>query len=208
MAAYISAADAIREEFGCAVIIVHHCGTDDSRPRGHSSLGAAVDVQLAVSREGACAQMTIEWMKEGAEGNKITALLEVVEVGVDADSEPITSCVMVPAQGDDLGLGKRKKLSHAARIALEALAEAICEGGAAQAGVEQIPEGVKVVGIEEWRRFAYGRGVSGSTEERARQQAFSRARQKLLDSRLIGVWNDLVWLADNDKASANTRTPL
>ena len=46
MAAYRRAADAIREGFGCAVIIVHHCGADGSRPRGHTSLGAAVDALL------------------------------------------------------------------------------------------------------------------------------------------------------------------
>src|SRR5262245_1911051 len=34
MSAYISAADAIREAFRCAVVIVHHCGVDGTRPRG------------------------------------------------------------------------------------------------------------------------------------------------------------------------------
>ena len=32
MGAYIKAADAVREAFGCAVIIVHHCGHDDGAP--------------------------------------------------------------------------------------------------------------------------------------------------------------------------------
>lgn len=47
MAAYIQAADAIREAFDCAVIIVHHCGVDGSRPRGHTSLTGAADAQIA-----------------------------------------------------------------------------------------------------------------------------------------------------------------
>jgi hypothetical protein len=38
MTAYVKSADAIREAFGCAVIIVHHCGVEGSRPRGHTSL--------------------------------------------------------------------------------------------------------------------------------------------------------------------------
>ena len=33
MAAYIRAADDIRDAFQCAVIVVHHCGHDDKRPR-------------------------------------------------------------------------------------------------------------------------------------------------------------------------------
>lgn len=33
MTAYIRAVDAVREAFGCAVLIVHHCGIDVTRPR-------------------------------------------------------------------------------------------------------------------------------------------------------------------------------
>jgi hypothetical protein len=51
MAAYIRAADAIRDALDCLVIIVHHCGHDGNRPRGHSSLMGALDVQIAVSRD-------------------------------------------------------------------------------------------------------------------------------------------------------------
>ena len=40
MAAYIRAADAIRDAFNCAVVIVHHCGHEGTRPRGHLSLRA------------------------------------------------------------------------------------------------------------------------------------------------------------------------
>ena len=41
MSDYIKASDALREAFGCAVIIVHHCGTEGTRPRGHTSLTGA-----------------------------------------------------------------------------------------------------------------------------------------------------------------------
>src|SRR5262249_16101570 len=51
MAAYIKAADAVREAFGCVVVIVHHCGIDSSRPRGHTSLSGAAEAQLAVKRD-------------------------------------------------------------------------------------------------------------------------------------------------------------
>ena len=37
MGAYIKATDAIREAFDCSVLVVHHCGINDSRPRGHTS---------------------------------------------------------------------------------------------------------------------------------------------------------------------------
>jgi RecA-family ATPase len=53
MSNYVKAADAIREAFGCAVIVVHHCGIEGTRPRGHTSLTGAADAQLAVRRDGA-----------------------------------------------------------------------------------------------------------------------------------------------------------
>jgi hypothetical protein len=99
MALYIRAADAIREAFDCVVVIVHHCGVEGTRPRGHTSLTGAVDAQLAVRRDAADnVIVTVEWMKDGAEGDVITSRLERVEVGADIDGDPISSCVIVPAE--------------------------------------------------------------------------------------------------------------
>jgi len=47
MTAYVNAADAIRTAFECAVIVVHHCGIDGTRPRGHTSLTGTCAAQLA-----------------------------------------------------------------------------------------------------------------------------------------------------------------
>ena len=97
MSAYIKAADAIREEFECAVIVVHHCGVEGTRPRGHTSLGGALDAQLGVRRDmGGNIDVTVEWMKDGPEGDCVVSKLEPVEVGIDSDGDAITSCVVVP----------------------------------------------------------------------------------------------------------------
>jgi hypothetical protein len=42
MSNYIKAADAIRDAFNCSVTIVHHCGHEGTRPRGHSALMGAL----------------------------------------------------------------------------------------------------------------------------------------------------------------------
>lgn len=97
MAEYIQAADAIREKFNCAVIVVHHCGINDSRPRGHTSLTGAADAQIAIKRDHAKNIIAIlEWAKDGPEGETFASKLELVEVGTDDDDETITSCVVVP----------------------------------------------------------------------------------------------------------------
>ena len=99
MTAYLNAADAIREAFECAVIIVHHCGVDGTRPRGHTSLTGTVDTQLAVKRDVADnVLVTVEHMKDGPEGDMIASRLERVGLGSDDDGDPITSCVIVPVE--------------------------------------------------------------------------------------------------------------
>jgi hypothetical protein len=49
--AAMSGADAIRDGFDCLAVIVHHCPHDANRPRGHSSLVGALDIQIAVRRD-------------------------------------------------------------------------------------------------------------------------------------------------------------
>jgi hypothetical protein len=50
MSAYLQAADAIQHKFECVVIIIHHCGYDQTRPRGHSSQIGAADVQISIKK--------------------------------------------------------------------------------------------------------------------------------------------------------------
>ena len=95
----IKAADAIRDAFDCAVLIVHHCGIDASRPRGHTALAGAVDAQLAVKRDGADnITVTVERMKDGPEGDTITSALDPIDVGTDSDGDSISSCVIIEAE--------------------------------------------------------------------------------------------------------------
>jgi AAA domain len=105
MAAYIRAADAVGEAFGCVVPIVHHCGIEGTRPRGHTSLTGAAAAQLSVKRDAANNIIVeVEWMKDGAEGEVITSRLDVVEIGTNdygkptAYGKPITSCVVLPVE--------------------------------------------------------------------------------------------------------------
>jgi hypothetical protein len=97
MGDYVKAADAIREAFKCAVIIIHHCGIEGSRPRGHTSLTGACEAQIAIKKTGdGNVTAVVEYMKDGREGDEIHSKLRVVEVGTDQDGEPITSCVVDP----------------------------------------------------------------------------------------------------------------
>jgi AAA domain len=195
MSAYIGAADAIRETFECAVVIIHHCGIDDSRPRGHTSLTGAVDAQLAVKRDaGNCISVRVEWMKDGgSEGESIVSRLEVVEIGADDDGEAITSCVVVPVDSSTTTTKTTARLSKATQTALRALRETVDECGAVPPASNHIPPSVRVVTVDQWRQYAYRMGVS-TGEERAKQQAFKRASEHLIGGQHVGFWDGQVWL--------------
>jgi hypothetical protein len=99
MGAYIKATDAIREAFDCSVLVVHHCGINDSRPRGHTSLTGAADARLAVTRDAAKNILVeVEFMKDGDSSEIVVSALESVDVGYDEDGDQITSCVIIPSE--------------------------------------------------------------------------------------------------------------
>ncbi len=196
MAAYINAADAVREAFNCAVIVVHHCGIDTSRPRGHTSLTGAVDAQLAVKRDAAeNVILEVEWMKDGPEGEVVISRLEPIEVGTDEDGHPITSCVVAPADSSVIPKAtKPVRIPKSAQTALRALQEAVSECGEVPPASNHISAGVRVVTTEQWREYAYRMGIS-TGEDRAKQKAFKSASEYLIGGGYVGFWDGNVWPA-------------
>ncbi len=191
MSAYIRAADSLREAFDCAVIIVHHCGIDGTRPRGHTSLTGAVDAQLSVRRDAAGSiVMTVEYMKDGAPGDTIVSRLENVEVGTDDDGDAITSCVVVPSENSGKAAAQVK---GAAKIALEALYEALAEGGEI-VWSSRIPRNTRTIPVVRWQQYFEAKTVSDTTKPDSKRRAFVRASEKLQDLKIIDVWNDHVWV--------------
>ena len=94
MGAYIVAAEALRDAFDCVVTIIHHCGYDETHPRGHTSLTGAVDAEFEVVRAGMLVTVRNITMRDGTEGFEIRSHAEVVEVGEDASGKVLTSLVI------------------------------------------------------------------------------------------------------------------
>ena len=194
MAAYIRAADAIRETFHCAVIIVHHCGIAANRPRGHTSLSGANEAQIAVERNNPTGIITarVEHMKDSEAGTSVLSRLERIDLGSDDDGDPITSCVIVPVEGKQPSEVQRK-ISGAAKIALDVLVDTLADTGEKAMASNHIPAGVMTCSVDLWRRNCYA-GTIAKTDD-AKRQAFHRASAKLQERKIIGVWQDHVWLA-------------
>jgi hypothetical protein len=101
---------------------IHHAGKDLSRgSRGWSGLKAAADAQIEVLRhEGGDREIHIEKMKDGEDGLRWGFKLEVVDLGVDYDGDPVTSCVAIesdmptrkPDEDDRKGLKRRGRVEN------------------------------------------------------------------------------------------------
>ena len=77
------------------MVLVHHTGKDANKGlRGHSSLFAALDAAIEVSRPGERREWTLAKSKDGQDGGTHAFKLRVVELGTDDEGEPVTSCVV------------------------------------------------------------------------------------------------------------------
>ena len=198
MGRFVTNCDRVRHATGAHVLVVHHSGKDDARgARGHSLLKAAADTEIAVEKHEVSGVITatVAKQRDHRVGNPFAFRLIPVEVGTDENGELVTSCVVEPETGAVARTeAKRQRDPKAAQIALRALAEAIEEQGVVPPSSIHIPTSIKVVSVSVWRRQAYLRGISTSSEERARQQAFKRASEHLIGVNRVGIWDDQVWL--------------
>jgi hypothetical protein len=190
MGAYIKAADAIREDFKCAVLIVHHCGIDDKRPRGHTSLTGAADAQIAIKRDKAGLILaTVEWLKDGCEGYTTLSRLESITVGQDDEGEDITSCCIEPAEGETATA--RQALKGTAKAAYDNLLDCVARYGQPAPVSDHIPKGVRGVTKALWRQHLESGGIinaKGNPREQLRRLVVTLRNQSFL-----GCWEDFVW---------------
>lgn len=99
MGEIIAATKALQVELGGLVLLVHHTGKDASKGlRGHSSLHAALDAAIEVSRDGDRREWRTAKSKDGNDEQGKPFRLEVVEIGHDHDGEELTSCVIAPEE--------------------------------------------------------------------------------------------------------------
>lgn len=97
MGLLIDAAKDLRERVGGLVLLVHHAGKDITRGlRGHSSLLAALDAVIEVTREGDRRGWQLAKAKDAGDDESRPFRLDVVELGQDADGWPVSSCIVAP----------------------------------------------------------------------------------------------------------------
>lgn len=90
----------MNEATGALIVAVHHAGKDPTKgARGWSGFRAAMDGQMEVTRsDDGSRELRLDKMKDGEDGLRWGFKLEIIDVGVDADGDTITSCVAVEAE--------------------------------------------------------------------------------------------------------------
>jgi hypothetical protein len=179
MTALIGVLDRIRAETGAHILAVHHCGLSRTGARGHSSLPGAYD--LGVEIEAGAIRVTEN--REGPGGSSWSFALDVVELGTDADGDPITSCIVrelgePPAARQD---AQARPLGAVEKVVLDCVKAAIADHGetAEEAGTvaREIPPRATVV-----RRSRIDDAVSRYMPERP-----GNKRREALDRALISL---------------------
>ena len=196
MAKFIRAADAVRVAFNCLVVVVHHCGVANNRPRGHTSLAGADDAQISVERDKEGLVIAkVELMKDGEAGAVLTSKLERVELGTDTEGDPISSCVISPAA--DLGAAG-PKLNKTQRFAFDLLQKLIAspDDGVAAPADAPLPTGTRVCLSDTWRKRFYE--TYPADKQDTKKKALLRATLDLEQEGLIELWREYVGVKERD----------
>ncbi|WP_248320816.1 AAA family ATPase [Caballeronia sp. Sq4a] len=137
MGSIISAAKRLQEWLGGLVLLVHHTGKDATKGlRGHSSLHAALDAAIEVSRApGGNREWSVAKSKDDVDGGVHAFMLHEVNLGQDDHGDAISSCV-VDSDGAMKGparpqpQGAKQILVHKAVMQLLRASMDVDEGGA------------------------------------------------------------------------------
>jgi KaiC/GvpD/RAD55 family RecA-like ATPase len=190
MSRLIEGAKALQRELGGVVVLVHHSGKDLARGlRGHSSLHGALDAVIEVSRDGDRREWRNAKAKDDRDGDSHPFRLEVVELGGDADGEPISSCVVTPEERPADAV-RRVKLPQGGnqRIVWDALGAAFRE--ARDFGQAGAPASRPCLRLEDAVAKCHGRLPVDSDRqaERIRQAIAGLVARGLLELREGWLW--------------------
>ena len=96
MGEILSAAKHLQSLTGGLVVLIHHTGKDATKGlRGHSSLFAAMDAAVEVSRDGDHREWSVAKSKDGADGDARPFKLQIQTLGIDEHGDPVSSCVVM-----------------------------------------------------------------------------------------------------------------
>lgn len=196
MGAIIAGAKLLQAALGGLVLLVHHSGKDATKGlRGHSSLHAALDAVIEVTRDGDRREWRTSKSKDGADGEPHPFRLDVVELGDDNHGEAVTSCVVASeeAPGDAI---KRATVPGGGnmRVAFDRIGELLRAAGDSRpdGAPDELPPGRPAIALEAAIDAVAARLVCDPKRKRERS---TQAIQGLCGRGLLRHEAGFVWCA-------------
>jgi RecA/RadA recombinase len=117
MGALVRNADWLRHETGACVLFIHHCGKEVARGmRGHSSLKAATDTEIEVTRDADSSVAKVTRQRDLETTGTFAFRLDSETLGEDQRGKPVQSCIVVSADAPAAAPSKRKLTDNAAAM--------------------------------------------------------------------------------------------
>ena len=189
MGEILSAAKLLQSLINGLVVLVHHTGKDATKGlRGHSSLFAAMDAAVEVSRDGERREWKVAKAKDGEDGGAHPFKLEIETLGTDDYGDAVTSCVVVADNGPR---EVRAKLSGGSnqRLILDALRLLFKTGQTGKVGAPPLRPCIE---LDAALTIAASRLIT--VEEKRKPERAKRAIQDLIAKGLLGFNQGWIWL--------------
>ena len=212
----------LKDETGATICLVHHMNASGSRVRGHTSIEANVSNVIEIkpamtipdnrrdqprpildAKGRHVRYVTLTKNKNGLNNIKWKLSLEVVHLGVDADGDPITTCVCVPVARNEAQAPKeRRSLSPDQKLVYDALLAALEDRGTDMpAGVRAGPQVKRAVSQQDFVGYVRKQMTFSADEEEieARNKELGaflkRTTTSLINAGYMGRDNDkkVVW---------------
>jgi hypothetical protein len=197
MGQVINRLDYIRAQTGAHVMLVHHTGKDlDRGARGHSSLRAAVDTELACQIKDGDRVFVATKQRDMETGEKLFFELEPYSLGTDADGDEKTTCFVEFKPASERTAAK-KVVGKNQKTVLECATMLIKKSGER---VECTSEGKEVwIGVRKDALLEQAASQMGKVSEKANKRAAKDALSELLRRKeLIEVGSHVCLPASND----------
>lgn len=186
MGTFVCNASTIQEATGAAVCLIHHSPADGSqRPRGHTTLLAAVDTSIGVEKIREVRVAKVHKQNDGIEGEELGFTLQSIEIADDGTTAP----VVVEANAPERSKKGARQLSDRDKNALRLLTELSKEQR--QSMTDGHPN-VRAVDVDVWRRELFDRGVLDAQKKNPRSD-FQRVRNKLKERGLADERGGQIW---------------
>ncbi|WP_411222736.1 AAA family ATPase [Marivita sp. S2033] len=154
-------------KWGAAVVLIHHdTKSGDGLPRGHSVLNGALDVAIALQRDGNTVTGKLSKNRNGPCDQQLQFQIEGAYLGEDEDGDDITAALCRPVMDDFAESEIRNPKERAFMLTLYSILER--EGG------ESVCEKALRVELDQ------SKALSRTPTEAAQKRDFERTRKSLL----------------------------